>query len=738
MRAKNLRTLSSVLALALACPTGAVAAPARSDDADVKSAEARAENTLRQMSAEEKTVLTHGQMAVPIMGPMKLPADAVIGAGYVHGIPRLGVPSLRETDASLGVAWLMGLRKDGATALPSGMAMGSTWDPDLIHAGGAMIGAEAKAKGFNVMLAGGTNLIRDPRNGRTFEYLSEDPLLSGVLAGNAIAGIQSNGIISTIKHFAVNDQESGRYFLDARISESAARESDLLAFQIGLEIGRPGAVMCAYNKVNGAYACENDWLLQKVLKQDWGYKGFVMSDWGAVHGVEAAIHGLDQQSGQEMDPKVFFSDTLAGKAASDPQYARRLDDMNKRILTSIYAHGLDKPGEPAKAVDAAANLAVSRRIAEQGIVLLRNVGGVLPLAGSAKSIAVIGGFADTGVLSGAGSSQVNGEKGPALTVPIGGSGPFAAMISQQYQPGAPFDAIKRRAAGAEVRFRDSRYISRAVELARHSDIAIVFATQWMTEGIDAPDLGLPDGQDALIEAVAAANPRTIVVLETGGPVLMPWLGKTAAVVEAWYPGAAGAEAIASVLFGETNPSGRLSVTFPAATAQLPRPHLDGVELSGDISPGNIPANTRLNVNYDIEGADVGYRWNALKQQRALFPFGFGLSYTAFQAGKLQIQGNRATMLVTNTGQRSGATVVQLYLVGRAGRKVQRLVGFQRVALEPGESRSVSMTIDNRLLADWADGKWTIPAGDYDFALGENAEALGPSVRSNWKGRVWAQ
>jgi beta-glucosidase len=278
-------------------------------------AQTRADATVSAMTQDEKTILTHGIMPLPIGEKAEpIPADAVAGAGYIHGIPRLSVPALKESDASLGVSYVMGLRHDGATALPSGVAMAATWNPQLLREGGAMIGAEARAKGFNVLLAGGTNLTRDPRNGRTFEYLSEDPLLSGVLVGNAIAGVQSNHIISTIKHFALNGQETGRKFADVKIGEAAARESDLLAFKIGIEVGNPGSVMCSYNRVRGEQACASDYLLNGVLKKDWRYKGFVMSDWGAVPGLDAALKGLDQQSGAELDKGLFFADKLAAAA----------------------------------------------------------------------------------------------------------------------------------------------------------------------------------------------------------------------------------------------------------------------------------------------------------------------------------------------------------------------------------------------------------------------------------------
>lgn len=701
-------------------------------------AEAKADRTLAAMRPEEKIVLTHGIMPLPLGDDVEIPAQAVPGAGYVEGIPRLMVPALTETDASLGISYVMGLRGDGATPLPSGVAMGSTWNPELIRQGGAMIGAEARAKGFNVLLAGGVNLMRDPRNGRTFEYLSEDPLLSGILVGNAIEGIQSNNIISTIKHLALNGQETGRKFVDVQIEDGSARESDLLAFQIGIEIGDPGSVMCAYNQVNGEQACASDYLLNQVLKRDWGYKGFVMSDWGAVPNLEAALKGLDQQSGAQLDPDVFFDETLLAAARSDPEYAQRLDDMNRRILWAIYDNGLDtNPVAPGGAIDFDAHGAIARKVAEQGIVLLRNRDALLPLSPDVKSIAVIGGYADTGVLSGGGSSQVHAAGGPTVMVPPGGGGVFSSFISEQYQNSVPLDALREMAPNAEIRFKRGDYISDAVAAAQKAEVAIVFATKWATEGFDHPDLSLPSGQDALIAAVAAANPRTIVILETGNPIVMPWLDDTGAVLQAWYPGGEGAEAIADIVFGKINPSGHLPITFPASLDDLPRPVLDGyAELERDFSGSRPTPDAILTTDYDIEGSDIGYRWNARAGKKALFPFGFGLSYTRFALGDLATDGQTATVEVTNAGQRTGATVAQMYLVGRNGESMQRLVGFGRVELQPGESRNVTMAIDPRLLAEWSDGRWVMPAGDYVFAAGSDAETLSTPARVALPGTSW--
>jgi beta-glucosidase len=719
------------LTLALCAISSAQAAP--------DTAAQRAAKTEAAMSDAERVVLTQGIMAIPFGSDLKLPEGAVYGAGYIAGIPRLNVPALTETDASLGISYVMGLRGDGgATPLPSGTAMGSTWNPDLIRQGGVMIGSEARAKGFNILLAGGVNLMRDPRNGRTFEYLGEDPLHSGLIGAAAINGIQSNHIISTIKHFALNGQETARNFVNSKISDAHARESDLLAFQIAIEQSQPGAVMCAYNRVNGAQACGNDYLLNTVLKKDWGYKGFVMSDWGAVHSLDFALKGLDQQSGAQMDPKVFFGEELKAAAAADPAYRARLGDMNRRILHAIYATGLDShPVAKGGAIDKGANAAVAEAVAKEGIVLLRNRGDALPLTATAKSIVVIGGYADSGVLSGAGSSQVHMDGGAAATVSLGGTGPFASFISEQYHRSTPpLDAIRARAKDAKVTFRNGFYISDAVAQAKTADVAIVFANQWQSEGIDNPDLSLPRGQDALIAAVAAANPNTIVVLQTGSAVLMPWLEQTAAVVEAWYSGARGGEAIASVLFGDTNPSGRLPITFPASLDQLPRPKLDGSDtIEPDFIGKGQPGQT-LEADYDIEGSDLGYRWNARKGHKALFPFGHGLSYTRFETSGLTIRGTKASVTMRNVGAREGATVAQLYMVSGPAGPAQRLAAFAKVNLKPGESRTLSLPIEKRVIASWADKGWQIKAGDYGFAMGEDAEHLGPVTQVRFGATHW--
>ncbi len=732
-------TRAVALAVLLGSAGSAGAQTARSPQTSEANADRRAAETERRMQPDERTVLTRGLWAIPLIPNVTIPAEAVLGAGYVTGIPRLDVPALVETDASLGVSYIAGLRKDGATALPSATAMGSTWNPDLIRRGGAMIAGEARAKGFNVLLGGGINLMRDPRNGRTFEYFGEDPLHSGVLGGAAIDGVQSQHVLSTVKHFALNAQETGRHAVDGRIADDAFRMSDLLAFEIAIDQGKPGAVMCAYNRVEGAPACGSDYLLNRVLKRDWRYPGFVMSDWGAVGATDFALAGLDQQSGAQIDKQVFFGAPLAAAAARDPAYAGRVADMNRRILRSIYAIGLDA-NPPVKApIDFAANAAIARAVEDEGIVLLRNRNALLPLSKDVGSIVVIGGYADAGVLSGGGSTQVQPVGGPAVSLPMGGEGPLAKYNNQTFHGTAPLAAIRALAPKAKVTFVDGRYPAEAAAVARRADVAIVFATQWMSEGADVPDLSLPGGQDTTIAVVAAANPKTIVVLETGGPVLMPWLERTGAVLEAWYGGAKGGDAIAATLFGDVNPSGRLPVTFPASIEQLPRPALPYAGMIDRDFAAGLAAGKSYPIDYNIEGADVGYRWFARKGAVPLFPFGFGLGYTTFEHGAVKIVGGanpRATATIRNTGMRAGSDVAQLYLVSTPAGRTLRLAGFAKVAVGSGAIATATIPIELRLLADSKGGRWSMAAGTYRFALGRSATDLGPAVTVTLPARQW--
>ncbi|HVA13654.1 MAG TPA: glycoside hydrolase family 3 protein, partial [Stellaceae bacterium] len=530
--------------------------------------DARADLAQAQMTRDEKLRL--------VLGTSRRPqGDAFGPAGFVPGVARLGIPALRESNAELGVAVAQqgdAVRKnDEATALPSGLATAASWNPSIAYANGAMIGQEARRMGFNVLLAGAVNLARDPRAGRNFEYAGEDPLLAGMMVGASIRGIQDQHVISTLKHFALNDQETNRTVLDAQIDPAALRESDLLAFEIAIEQGRPGAVMCAYNMIDRVHACEDGELLDRVLRREWGFRGWVMSDWGAVHStVTAARAGLDQESGADWDSRAFFGKPLGIAFAEGALPSKRLDQMAHRILRTMFAKGvIDHP--PAVApLDVEGDARVAQRAEEEGIVLLRNQANLLPLSSQIRSIAVIGGHADVGVLSGGGSSQVVPLGGPALRIeyPDAHSATPAAMV---FDPSSPLRAIAAQAPAAHIAFVAGDDRDAAVRAARAAEVAIVFATQWELEGRDSQTLSLPDDQDRLIAAVAAANPRTVVVLETGDPVTMPWRDRVGAILEAWYPGARGGAAIANILFGAVDPSGRLPLTFPASADQLPRP-----------------------------------------------------------------------------------------------------------------------------------------------------------------------
>ena len=690
---------------------------------------AKADQLAAALTVSERLQLVRGRRGQPVVNGVQ--TGAIGSAGYVPGVARLGIPALQETDDSLGVGNPNNVRRgDVATAFPSGLALASSWDSQIAYRNGATIGDEAWRKGFNVLLGPGLNLTRDPRGGRNFEYLGEDPLLAGTLAGAFVCGVQERHVIATIKHFAMNDQETGRFVYSADIGEGAMRESDLLAFEIAVEQGGPGAAMCAYNRVNGVYACENERLLEGILKRDWGFRGWVMSDWGAVHGAGAAAAGLDQESAFEYDREAgstgFFGAPLAAALASGAVTQSRLLDMSRRIVRSMVAVGLFDRPPAASPIDYAAHAVDALNGARRGIVLLKN-DGTLPLARSVARIAVIGGYADTGVLAGGGSSAV-APVDRTVAVPLGG--PDAPHEFFDRSP--PLAAIRAQAARANVSFDDGRYPSQAAALAKRANVAVVFATQWSTEGADVPDLALPGGQDALIEAVAAANPHTIVVLETGNPVNMPWLDRVSAVAEAWYPGERGGEAIADVLFGNVDATGRLPITFPASEAQLVHPVLPGFEavlsaIAGGLPGDRIALGLPFSISYP-DGSDVGYRRYAKEGLRPLFAFGHGLSYTTFAYSDLRVSGTAiptATFDVTNTGSRTGTDTPQIYLTRRAGAPQMRLLGWAQVTLRPGARRTLGVVADPRLLADFDAAKddWAIPAGVYELALGSASDSL---------------
>lgn len=685
----------------------------------------RASALVKAMTPAEKFRLIHSDYGATMNPSEPQPTGAKHNAAFIPAMPRLGLPAIQETDAGVGVA-LQHAYGDGDTALPSGLSTASSFDPAVARAGGAMIGSEAHKLGFNVLLAGGVDLMRDPRNGRNFEYAGEDPLLAGTIVGAAVRGIESEHVVSTVKHYALNDQETNRMAIDAQLDHTAARESDLLAFQIAIETGHPGSVMCSYNRVNSVYACENDWLLNQVLKHDWKYPGFVMSDWGAVHSTVAAANaGLDQESaGNEpaFDKQEFFGKPLQEAVAAGKVSQSRIDDMVHRIARSLFAAGVVQYPAKNAPIGYSADARVSQHGAEAGTVLLRNQNELLPLSPQIASIAVIGSHADKGVVTGGGSSAVKPHGGSAVTglVPTTWPGP------RIYQPSAPLAAIAKRTHG-KVSYASGDDIAAAAELAAQSKVAVVFVTQWTSESFDVPSMALPGNQDALVAAVAKANPHTIVVLENDGPVSMPWLDNVGAVMDAWYPGANGGEAIARLLFGEVAPSGHLPLSWPRNENQLPRATIPGAGLAEiGLTPQGQPATS---VDYNTEGADVGYRWFQKRGITPLFPFGYGLAYTQFRLGTPTLSKADGTVKmsfsISNTGKREGVAVPQLYVTPPGTNRTRRLAGWQRVDLKPGQTRQVTITASAIRMADFdkAAHGWKRTAGSYQFELGQSAESF---------------
>jgi beta-glucosidase len=677
----------------------------------------RADLVEAQMTVAEKVSLATGKVLCLGSG----------GDGMVPGIPRLGIPDLKLKGAGMGVTDLCGALfgdslRSKATMLPAPIAMAASWDPGLAYEDGALIGAETRDLGFNVSIGGDVNLARDPRNGRTFEAEGEDPYLAGTTVAAQLRGTESAHIPATIKHFALNNEETHRLTASSNVDERTMRELELRTFEIGIERSGVSAVMCAYNKVNGTPSCENQHLLRDVLKGDWGFRGWVMSDWWACappavfdpadmcQTAQAADAGLDQQQPNG----TYYGAALLTAVTAGAVPQARLDEMVHRILRSLFASGVIDDPPVARPLDVHEGAAVARRIEEQSAVLLRNEGGALPLKRSGtRTIAVIG--------------------APANATPpqADGSFPGSSARVNPIAPDKPLEGIEDEAPGAEVRFEDGSDPARAAALAAQSDVAIVYARDTEAEGADRANLALDGNADGLITAVAAANPRTVVVLMTGSAVTMPWLGRVPAVLEAWYPGERGGHAIARLLFGDVNPSGRLPLTFPVSEADL--------ATAG--SPARWPGDAH-NIDYD-EGLLLGYRWYDAKRIAPLFPFGFGLSYGGrFRYSHLRItpkstarpgtvrDGHRLAKVrfrLTNTGTRAASETAQIYagFPASAGEPPKRLVAFRKIQLRPRHGAVVRAAIDDRSLAYWdtARGGWAIAPGDYPIWVGSSSRDL---------------
>ena len=683
--------------------------------------DARAAELLKAMTLDQKIQMVHQALA-DVVGSFG-------AAGFVPPIPSLCVPALVLNDAGSG----LGDAQVGITSYPAAISQASSWDPQLQSQLGASLGQEAFAKGVNVLLGPDVNIARVPLNGRTSEAFGEDPYLAGQTAAAFIQGVQSQHVIATVKHYDANNQETNRGTINEAVDNRTLHEIYQPAFNAAVNQGRAGAVMCAYNQVNGAYACQNGALLNTYLKGQMGFPGFVVSDWGATHStVASALNGLDMEMsvGQEPDPlnslgpqgsggtnalEDFYGGPLKTAVENGQVPMSVLDSMVTRILRSMFAVGLfDHPALPEPIgflvpVDTEANKAVALSSAESGSVLLKNSSDLLPISGPGKKIAVIG--LDAGL-------------GAVTAAQAGGS-----VHVNQLDVVTPLQALTVRAAeaGDTVVYNDGSNPQVAAALAKASDVAIVYAGYVEAEGTDQSNLdynyGLctlvcvtqPANSDQLISSVAASNPNTAVVLNTGGPAAMPWLSQVGSVLEMWYPGEQDGNAAAALLFGDVNPAGKLPITFPASLAQIPThtaqqwPGVNGTAVYS-------------------EGLLVGYRWYDARQLTPLFPFGYGLSYTTFQFSDMRVLAGPSSVLVsyvlTNTGTRAGADVGQVYVGDppSTGEPPQQLKGYAKTWLEPGQSRAVTITLPPSAFQYWNDNTntWVTAPGVYTIRLGDSS------------------
>src|SRR3954454_6388829 len=602
-------------------------------------------------------------------------------AGYIAGNPDLCIPDLVLNDAGQGV----GDHNFNVTAFPSTIAQASSWDRTLQRKFGKALGHEAWQKGINVQLAPDVNIARFPMNGRNSEAFGEDPYFAGQSAAAEIKGLQDNPVIATVKHYALNNHEVNRMTVSADADDRTIHEIYTPAFEAVVKQGRTGAVMSSYNRINGTYASENGPMLNGILKTEFGFDGFVMSDWGGQHStVEAALAGSDMEMG--FAPAQYFGAPLKTAIEEGKVPQARLDDMVVRILRTMFRVGIfehpaaAQPAAYSANVETPDDVALARKIAEEGTVLLKNESNALPITGQGKRIAVIGPTAGQ-----AGAEQSYNTGGSAH---IPEAGPHPHVIS-------PLQGITQRATADNdvVTYADGNSQADAIAAASAADIAVVFVGDGETEGQDRPSLKLSDSkfctlagcaqvsadQDALIKAVAEANPSTAVVLNTGGPMLMPWIGEVKSVLQAWYPGQEDGNAIASLLFGDVNPSAKLVQTFPKAMADLPIKNQS--QYPGVNDSEGVP-----HAAYS-EGLKVGYRWYESQGIETLFPFGFGLSYTTFSISGVHVKaivGGAAGALVggavKNTGPRAGAEVPQLYvgIPASTGEPPKQLKGYDKL------------------------------------------------------------
>lgn len=683
--------------------------------------EAKITVLIKQMTLEEKVGMIHANSSFTSAG-----------------VKRLGIPELVTSDGPHGVrlehgrGWSVIPNVDDAgTYLPTGNTLAATWNPQLGYAFGSVLGSEAKYRGKDVILGPGINIIRSPLNGRNFEYQSEDPYLISQMVVGYIKGVQAQGISACVKHFAANNEEVDRSSVNVEMSERALREIYLPGFKAAVTQAQVNTVMGSYNKFRGQYATENDYLVNRILKGEWGFKGLLMSDWGAVHNtMEALQNGTDLEMGSDIGKpalkfnKFYMADTVLTLVKSGKIPESVIDDKVRRILRVMFkTHMIDGKRTPG-AYNTPEHEQTALKVAEEGIVLLKNDAQLLPLQKAAiKTLAVIGENADRPNAMGGGSSQV---KAKYEVTPLQGlKNLLGDAVNIQYAQG--YKIARNQQADAQM-------IQQAADAAAKADAAVLFCgwthgydyNVWQdnaydAEGVDKPDMNMPFGQNELIKAVLKANPKTIIVLMGGGPIDMSqWVNNSKAIIEGWYPGMEGGNALAKIIFGEVNPSGKLPMTFPKKLEEAPAHKL-----------GQFPG-VNGTVHYN-EGIFVGYRYFDTYKVEPQFAFGHGLSYTTFSYSNMQVQktGKQqalVTLTVTNTGKMAGAEVVQLYVKEEKPlleRPDKELKAFSKVYLKPGESKRVSFKLNKDAFAYYDDKRhaWVVDGGKYDILVGSSSHDI---------------
>jgi len=612
----------------------------------------------------------------------------------VPGVPRLGIPDLWMTNGPAGVGPGGASPQPPATAMPAPIALAATWDPELARTYGKLEAEETRSLGSQLFESPDINIARVPQGGRVFESFGEDPFLDGRIAVAVIEGVQSTGIMANVKHYLANNQEADRHTIDEEIGERALREIYMPAFEASIREAHSASLMCAYPKVNGTFNCENAPLLNEVLRKDWGFDGFVLSDWGATQStVASALNGLDL----EMPTGVYFDKELRKAVDAGQVPVSVIDEKLLRRFAKMIEFGDFAPLPKPKPIPVLEHGAVSRKIAAQGMVLLKNHGNLLPLdTTEIRNVLVVGPYAVRPNTGGGGSSHVI----PLYTI-------------------TPYDGLSAELGlQIHVTVMDGSDINAAAAAAKRAQVAIVMVGDQDSEGHDQT-LELPAAQNQLIKAVAQANPKTVVVVKSGSAVLMPWIDSVAAVLEAWYPGEEDGHAVADVLTGKVNPSGKLPLSFPRSaedTLAANPEHYPGVK----------------GVAHYSEGLEVGYRAYAAHHIPPLFPFGFGLSYTQFGFDGLKVSldpgSAHATVSfkVTNTGKRTGAEVAEVYLgfppIAEGNEPPLQLKAFRKVTLQPGEAKTVEVKLDARALSYWSEKAhaWKVAQGEFQVMVGDSS------------------